>query len=142
MLSPSVKERYPSSVAPVEALEVLIDKARFHAALEGLGLPHPRTQVLSSPADLDRVSDAVMESSFLKPVRSQEFFARFAVKAFMIMGRLDAREKLATAIGEGFEMLLQEYIPGPPTSHYFIDGFVDRDGVCRARFARRRLRIV
>jgi len=59
----------------------------------------------------------------------------------MIEGRLDAQGRLATAIGENFEMLLQEYIPGPPTSHYFIDGFVDRDGVCRARFARRRLRM-
>jgi predicted ATP-grasp superfamily ATP-dependent carboligase len=38
-------------------------------------------------------------------------------------------------------MMLQEYIPGPPTNHYFIDGFVDRFGVVRAMFARRRLRM-
>jgi predicted ATP-grasp superfamily ATP-dependent carboligase len=87
------------------------------------------------------VPDAVLKDSFLKPVSSQEFFARYAVKAFMVSGRLDARKKLADSIGSGFEMMLQEYIPGPPTNHYFIDGFVDRDGVCRARFARRRLRM-
>jgi hypothetical protein len=38
-------------------------------------------------------------------------------------------------------MMLQEYIPGPPTNHYFIDGFIDRGGVVRAIFARRRLRM-
>ena len=140
-LSQSLKIRYPASVAPLDAVDSLVDKGRFRAVLERLDLPHPRTYDLSSVADLDRVSDAAMATCFLKPVRSQEFFARFAVKAFMTTGKPDAREKLATAIGEGFEMMLQEYIPGPPTSHYFIDGFVDREGVCRARFARQRLRM-
>jgi predicted ATP-grasp superfamily ATP-dependent carboligase len=38
-------------------------------------------------------------------------------------------------------MMLQEYIPGPPTNHYFIDGFVDRQGSIKALFARQRLRM-
>jgi predicted ATP-grasp superfamily ATP-dependent carboligase len=38
-------------------------------------------------------------------------------------------------------MVLQEYIPGPPTNHYFIDGFVDRDRIVKALFARQRLRM-
>jgi len=140
-LSPGMRERYPASVAPLEAVDTLVDKSRFRATLERLGLPQPRTHDLSSLEDLERVSDDVLASSFLKPVRSQEFFARFGVKALMTTGRLDAREKLANSIGEGFEMMLQEYIPGPPGNHYFIDGFVDRDGICRARFARQRLRM-
>ena len=37
--------------------------------------------------------------------------------------------------------MLQEYVPGPPTAHYFVDGFVDRTGVVRALFARRRIRM-
>ena len=41
----------------------------------------------------------------------------------------------------GFEVILQEYIPGPPTEHYFIDGFMDREHVVQARFARQRLRM-
>ena len=38
-------------------------------------------------------------------------------------------------------MLLQEYIPGPPTAHVFLDGYVDRTGVMRGCLARRRLRM-
>jgi hypothetical protein len=38
------------------------------------------------------------------------------------------------------EILLQEFIPGPPTAHHFLDGFMDRHGRIRAVFARRRVR--
>ena len=42
---------------------------------------------------------------------------------------------------DGVEFLLQEYVPGPPTSHVFLDGYVDRSGAIRACLARRRLRM-
>ena len=136
-----VRARYPASIAPLEALELLVDKARFGGALDRLGLPHPATRPMNSVQDLDAISDTVLESSFLKPVHSQQFFARFRVKAFRIAGRSDAYDRLGECIDAGFEMMLQEYIPGPPTNHYFIDGFVDRSGVVRALFARQRLRM-
>lgn len=140
-LPAEVRARYPASVAPAETLNLLVDKARFGGALDRLGLPHPATRPLKSVEDLDVVSDATLENSFLKPVHSQQFFARFGVKAFRIAGRSDAQDRLRECIGAGFQVLLQEYIQGPPTNHYFIDGFVDRDGVVRALFARRRLRM-
>ena len=142
-LPTEVRERYPSSSAPLSALDLLVDKGRFGAALDRLGLPHPTTRKLKSIRDLDAFSDAVLETSFLKPVQSQQFFARFGVKAFMISGRGrgDAHARLEQCTAAGLEMVLQEYIPGPPTNHYFIDGFVDRDGILKALFARQRLRM-
>jgi D-aspartate ligase len=140
-LPAEVRIRYPASVAPVEALELLVDKARFGAALDRLELPHPATRLMKSEQDLDVVSETELQNSFLKPVHSQQFFARFGVKAFRVADKSDAQDRLRDCIGAGFQMMLQEYIPGPPTNHYFIDGFVDRDGVVRALFARRRLRM-
>jgi predicted ATP-grasp superfamily ATP-dependent carboligase len=140
-LPAEVRTRYPASVAPLQALDVLVDKARFGSTLDRLELPHPATRLMKSVQDLDIVSDAVLQSSFLKPVHSQQFFARFGVKAFRIADRSNAHDRLAESIGAGLQMMLQEYITGPPTNHYFIDGFVDRDGVVRALFARRRLRM-
>jgi D-aspartate ligase len=140
-LPAEVRIRYPASVAPRDALDLLVDKARFGSALDRLGLPHPTTRLMKSVQDLDPVSDTVLQSSFLKPVHSQQFFARFGVKAFRIAGRSDAQDRLRECIGAGFQMMLQEYIPGPPTNHYFVDGFIDRDGVVRALFARQRLRM-
>lgn len=133
--------RYPASVAPLDAVDVLVDKNRFRDTLAHLGLPHPTTHMLRSEKDLDGVPDSVLRSSFLKPVSSQEFFARFGVKGFRIAGKGEAVFALARCTEAGLKMMLQEYIPGPPTNHYFIDGFVDRTGVVRARFARRRLRM-
>ncbi len=140
-LPADLSAEYPASVAPLEALDLLVDKGRFRATLETLGLPHPATRNLSSSRDLDIVPDAVLLNSFLKPAHSQQFFARFGVKAFRIMAREGALNCLAECVDGGFQMLLQEYIPGPPTNHYFLDGFVDRDRVIRAMFARRRLRM-
>jgi D-aspartate ligase len=136
-----IRRRHPASVAPVDAIEILVDKNRFRQTLKRLGLPHPTTQILKSGSDLAAVPDSLLKSSFLKPVSSQEFFARFGVKAFRIASRSEAVARLASTIGAGLEMMLQEYIPGPPTNHHFIDGFVDRNGVVRARFARRRIRM-
>lgn len=140
-LPAEVRSHYPASVAPVEALDILVDKASFASTLDRLGLPHPATRLLESVRDLDLVSDKILQSSFLKPVHSQQFFARFGVKAFRIADKTSAQARLRECIGAGFQVMLQEYIPGPPTNHYFIDGFVDRNGVVRALFARRRLRM-
>jgi predicted ATP-grasp superfamily ATP-dependent carboligase len=41
----------------------------------------------------------------------------------------------------GIGAVVQEYIPGPPDRHYFIDGFVDRFGRVRALLSRRRKRM-
>jgi D-aspartate ligase len=140
-LPAKTRQRYPASIAPLQALDLLVDKARFGAALDRLGLPHPTTRLMKSVMDLDVISDSVLQSSFLKPVHSQQFFARFGVKAFRISDRVDAQNRLRACIDTGVDLMLQEYIPGPPSNHYFIDGFIDRNGVVRAMFARQRLRM-
>ena len=140
-LPTDVRLRYPASISPLAALDLLVDKARFAGALDRLNLPHPATRLMQSVQDLESVPDKVLESSFLKPVHSQQFFARFGVKAFRIAGRADALARLRTCLDAGFEMMLQEYIPGPPSNHYFIDGFIDRNGAVVAMLARQRLRM-
>jgi predicted ATP-grasp superfamily ATP-dependent carboligase len=133
--------RYPASIAPLAALDTLVDKSEFRATLNRLGLPHPQTITVNSVEDLKPIPDRLLGSSFLKPAHSQQFFAKFGVKAFRISGRSDAEARLRQCTEAGLQMMLQEYIPGPPTNHYFIDGFMDRGGVVRALFARRRLRM-
>ncbi|HEV7389723.1 MAG TPA: hypothetical protein VGN73_14010 [Gemmatimonadaceae bacterium] len=140
-LPADVRNRYPTSIAPLSAIETLVDKSLFRGTLERLGLPHPKTRIVTTPSDLDDVPERMFQSSFLKPAHSQEFFARFGVKAFRVSDKAAAKARLEECSANGLEMMLQEYIPGPPTNHYFIDGFIDRAGVVRALFARRRLRM-
>ena len=140
-LPETVRERFPSSVAPLPALERLVDKARFAETVRELGVPHPRTVVLDDVSDLSRVGDAEISRFFLKPRDSERFNARYSRKAFRVRDRAEAEARFRQATADGFELLIQEYVRGPPDRHVFLDGFVDRDGRLRALFARRRLRM-
>lgn len=140
-LSPRLRERFPASVSAAETLRQFVDKGRFAATLRQTGTPHPWSEPVASRADLARIPDAMFSSAILKPRDSQRFIARFGVKAFHVSSRDDAAGQLDRLVAEGFPVILQEYIPGPATQHYFVDGFVDRLGEVRALFVRQRLRM-
>ena len=89
----------------------------------------------------DEVGDDELGTWFVKPRDSQAFVQRFGVKGFRLTGRDDAETRLAAAAEAGLAVLLQEYVPGPPDTHYFVDGYVALDGRPLAFFARRRLRM-
>jgi predicted ATP-grasp superfamily ATP-dependent carboligase len=140
-LDPDLAVRFPSSLAPAESLEILLDKGRFAEAMVRLGVPHPRTTVIPSDDVPNMFTPEICHGAFLKPRDSLAFVARFGVKAFRLTAAHDAQALVARARRVGLELLIQEYIPGPATSHYFLEGFVDRNDVVRARFARQRLRM-
>jgi D-aspartate ligase len=125
---PHVAPRFVASVATPDTLERLLDKWHLAEVLRELGLPHPRTVAIDTSADPERVPADVLAGAFLKPRDSLSFFARFGVKAFRVSSRAELRACLARVAGTGLEVQLQEYVPGPPTNHYFVDGFVDRTG--------------
>lgn len=133
--------RIHRSMPVADTLALFNDKGRFAELLQTTGVAHPRTQLLSGANDLDATRFASGGELFLKPRDSQNFFSRFGVKAFRVTSLADARTRLAEIQTHGLQMVLQDYVPGPSDNHYFVDGFRDRDGVVRATFARRRLRI-
>ena len=129
-------------VAPRNAaLERLVDKARFGDAVAELGVPAPRTVGARTAADLAALSDEELSGSFLKPVDSYAFSARHGAKGLRPADRTEAAALLAALDAEGLEMVVQEFVPGPPDAHVFVDGYVDRAGTLRACLARRRLRM-
>lgn len=140
-LPASLRERFPASVPDPEALLRFVDKGRFAETLREVGTAHPKSSIVDTEADLARVPDEDFRTAILKPRDSQRFFRRFRVKAFHVSSRDDAREKLARLREEGHAVILQQFVPGPPTQHYFVDGFVDRHGVMRAIFVRQRIRM-
>jgi D-aspartate ligase len=104
-------------------------------------MPHPKTVVIQSAEQLGSLDVEDFAGSFLKPRDSLAFFMLYEVKACRVKSREDAVSHFDRITGDGFEVLFQEYIPGPASNHYFIDGFVDRAGQVCALFARRRLRM-
>ena len=140
-LPASVSESYPAPVAPARVMRTLVDKARFAAAAGEFEVPTPRTVRAAGADDLDALEDADLTALFFKPTDSQLFARRFGVKAMRAKGRNEAVELLDRVAEAGLKVLLQEYIPGPPTDHIFLDGYVDRTGAMRGCLARRRLRM-
>ena len=137
-LPDDVAASHAATVAPLDVLRSLIDKELFSRAAAEYGVPAPR--VLHA-TDLDAIEPDAFQSFFLKPKNSQVFAERFGVKALQLESRAQATELLGRMVEDGVELLLQEFVPGPPTSHVFLDGYVDRSGVMRACLARRRLRM-
>ena len=130
--------RFPTSMPSVEVVELLVDKWLFAETLDRFEVPHPATLAAADVSDLDGVE---LDGFFLKPRDSQRFSRLFRKKAIRFADRAEAVEGLQAMVDAGLPAVLQEYVPGPPTAHYFVDGFVDRTGVVRALFARRRIRM-
>ena len=134
----SLAARYPSSVGSERTIGKMVDKWQFAQLLQSLGIPHPRTILIVSCAQLESLSASEFGTQILKPLSSREFLRSHGVKGYLVTSSEEAMQ-IATRIQ--FPIMLQEYVPGAPSASYFIDGFVDRHGVVCARFARRRLRM-
>lgn len=137
-----LKDRFPASVACPRVVQTMTDKWLFASTLDVLDIPRPRTFLLHSTEEMAELGDESYRDMFLKPLDSQEFARRYRVKAFRLQSRahaLDIMAKLQCEGQNGFPILLQEYIPGPTSHYYLVDGFVDSRGCIRAFIARRRL---
>ncbi len=140
-LDVSFKERFATSLPPLASVELFHDKGAFAILLDKLHVPHPTTVIISSAETLKQLTDDQFVDGFLKPRDSQAFARHFKRKAFRVNNREDALARWSDIDAAGLSVVLQKYIPGPSDRHYFIDGFIDRGGNIRAKFARRRLRI-
>lgn len=139
-LSADLARRFPSSSPSADLLRRFADKEQQSEVLTAHGVPLPSTWSIQSPDELDTFDDETLSRLFLKPRDSGHFSAVFGRKAFRPDSREGFVEKLKHAQSAGFQMLLQEYVPGPASQCYLIDGFIDRHGEVRGVFARRRAR--
>lgn len=140
-LPAAAAERFPAVVPRADVVGILTAKDRFAAAAAEHGMPIPRTFPVEGPEVLDALAPGELPSFFLKPVDSQQFNLRYGVKGLRLTDPAEAAATIERLTREDVPMVLQEFIPGPPTDHVFLDGYVDRQGVMRACLARRRLRM-
>ncbi len=133
--------RFHASTSPPQIIETLIDKDGLREHLARLDIAHPLTIRATRDTDLEAALREFPAGAFLKPADSTAFFDRFGVKGMHFAGAEEGLARLRTCLDHGLEMLVQDYIPGPPTGHVFVDGFRSaREGETRL-LARRRLRM-
>ena len=139
--APALGGRFPSSLPSFSSLHSIVDKGELARLLDELSLPHPQTLPVNDPADLAAWSDSTRTDVFIKPRDSAPFFRQFGVKAFRVSSRAELEARFAEARRYDLAVQLQEYVPGPASNHYYVEGFIDRDGRRRALFIRQRLRM-
>jgi predicted ATP-grasp superfamily ATP-dependent carboligase len=137
-LPPSLARRFHSSLPSSQVVETMLNKWRFAQLLDATGTPHPQTILLRSAEDLRALPESSFGIRIFKPMSSLEFATKHGVKGYVVQSRAEA---LRVAAQLEFPIMLQEYIPGPPTESYFVDGFIDYQGRVCARFARQRIRM-
>ncbi len=130
---------YYFSIPPRDALETLVEKKRFYRSLANKRVPHPRTFLDIN--ETHGISNELSYPVFLKPSVSQTFYRLFRRKGFIAATEKDLLRYLALAKRFKIDIMIQEIIPGPPTNHIFIDGYMDCNSTLKAIFARRRLRM-
>lgn len=140
-LSEPLRKRFFVSQSSAEVLKLFVDKAECAKTLGRLNIPHPRTYCIDGPEDIEKISLDSFEGFFLKPRDSQSFFQEFQVKAFRIKDKAECINRCKEVTLKGHGLILQEYIPGPATNHFYVEGFVDRWGRLCSIFTRQRLRM-
>jgi D-aspartate ligase len=133
-------ERYRIALPEPEVVEMLVDKARFYAFAQRIGLPIPTTLILRNRDDATEAAGALRYPAILKPALKTRAWERHARKAY----RISTPEELLAcydryaALAES--LVVQEWIPGTDTDHYTCNAYFGTDGAPLVTFTTRKLR--
>ncbi|WP_376959908.1 ATP-grasp domain-containing protein [Azospirillum sp. A26] len=129
-------------LADAELVETLVDKGRFQAMAERLGLPVPRTRRLrplpgSEAPDLDLRYPLIVKPLTRRPPWDE---IEGLGKAIRLDGHDELRALWPRLIPVGIELLAQELIPGPETRIESHHVYIDASGAVAGEFTGRKIR--
>lgn len=136
-LDPLFLYRLPSH----DVVELLSDKASFHAHALGVDLPVPESRVLRDRADAEAAADEMIFPCVLKPSsRSNEWSTNTDEKAFEVADRSALLEVYDRVGGWVDSLVVQQWIVGPEDNLFSVNGYFDRNGTALATFVARKIR--
>lgn len=124
-----------------EILEILINKRNFYQSLMEKNIPHPATYFPEDVQDIKKISKEISYPVFIKPYVSHVFSKRFGKKGFVASSELELLDYFKLVRRVGIDAMVQEIVPGSPTNHIFLDGYLDKNLNPKAFFVRQRLRM-
>jgi D-aspartate ligase len=127
-------------VADRELVEDLVDKSRFCALAQRLGLPVPTARTISpneAPAYLDLRYPVILKP----PMRTPAWHVIANAHKALAVPDLPALEQLWPRLAAlGTDLLAQEWVPGPETRIESYHVYVDAGGSIAAEFTGRKIR--
>lgn len=95
--------------------EKFIDKKRTYDIAKDIGIPHPKTMVPKSNEEVERFGKEVEYPCLIKPCLSHRYFEIFRKKMVKVNNFEQLLFAYRQAANAGFEVMLQEFIPGDDT---------------------------
>jgi D-aspartate ligase len=128
-------------VADSKTTKMLIEKKEFYSSLQKHNVAYPKTFFLTGARDDMSIIENSNFPLIVKPSISQHFAEKFFIKGFIAHSQKELINNLKVTEKQNIEVIIQEIIPGPPTNHYLIDGYFDKNSKPLILFARQRLRM-
>jgi D-aspartate ligase len=124
-------------------IESILDKSAQYRRAEAAGIPIPATFYPVTLGDVDAILDQVRFPAILKPYQPDHRPAAMRDKSIKVMhaqSPADLRLGFERAAALGFQVMVQEAIPGDDSHFFGYWGFWDSDGRERAWVTKRKLR--
>lgn len=124
-----------------KTVEMLVDKARFHAWAEREGLPVPRARVLACRDDVEAACRELRFPCILKPsLKTPEWKRHTRAKAFRVETPAGLREEYGRCAGWAESMVVQEWVEGGDRCHYTCNCYFTRESEPAVAFTSRKVR--
>lgn len=124
-----------------EVILRLMDKAALAAFARAHDLPVPATHVLTASDDIEPIAAEIRYPCVLKPsYRTRRWAEVTTSKGFKLESAAELCDHFARFGPLADEILVQEWIDGPPSELYSFNGYFDRHGKLLASFVARKLR--
>lgn len=121
-------------------VQKLVEKPKTYQLAEDCQVPYPKTFVLETMDDLQKLKEQIAYPCILKPSIGHIFFSEFHAKNFKIASFEELESKFRICLKSEHPMMLQEIIPGPDSNIYQCAMYINSIGKIAAAFFLRKLR--
>ncbi|HVR32173.1 MAG TPA: acetate--CoA ligase family protein [Acidimicrobiia bacterium] len=134
-----LSENYRVACPPWDRARLFLEKRHTYSLAADAGIPVPATHVVSTEEQLVSMADELPYPVLVKPVQSHLFVRRFGVKMLEVTDRAELIDTYRTVSDGSLELMVQEFITGPPSAGANYNCFVV-DGEPVAEFTARKVR--
>jgi predicted ATP-grasp superfamily ATP-dependent carboligase len=118
----------------------IVDKQGQYAVARAADVPLPETFFPQNDDELEDAVNKVPYPAIIKPAYHVKFSERFGVKGFVAEDPAAALRAFRRGANYGYQMMLQEIIPGDANRLYTYGSYLDRNGRPLGQFTGRKLR--
>lgn len=133
--------RFILSLAPHAVVELLMDKTTFARHARAVGLPVPRTEILTSRADTVAIAPLLTYPCIVKPaLKSATWTSRTKAKGIAVQDQDDLLYTYDEVSAWTPELIVQEWVVGPEEGLVSCNAYFGEGGQPLATFVARKVR--